>query len=509
MPYLSRRNFAATLWETHQRFKVEVDWNGDDTFTDGDISADVFGEVQTIRGRDYASQLTGRSVAGGLSLMLRNDDGRYSSFNTASPLYGLLLPNRKVRAWALTPYAVVLWTGYLDSIIPAAVSSSPTGEPVAMLKATGIFKQLGDQARLVSPAAQTDVLTSDVVDAILDAADVGNRDVAIGAVPIGDWWAEERLALELLQEIWDETELGFLKEGTNFDVLAEGRYHRQLYSGVPLVSFSDNPASNYPYIAVTQEDAVRGIYNRIQAVETDYTPATSGVVWSLAIGADLIYLAPGQSRIFKAVVSAGYVNPWITPVDATDIVHSGGTIVVSDVVQGPRSMPFTLTNTHVSQAAYVSTVQARGVLYEAEDPIYVEANDAASQAIYGKRTYPLPSPWFSNAAYAQAACDYFVSRYKDPHPILELSFFGGGTDALAQLAGQLALSDRVTVEAELLLTMLGIDQDFFVESIAHRFGFGIPWTTTLLLSPAAVAVYYWILGDATYGVLGTTSRLAY
>lgn len=500
-----------TPWETHQRFMVEVDWDNDGLFANAhsDISSDIFAPVETIRGRDYASQLAGRSVAGELRTMLRNDDGLYSSFNASSSLYGKVLPNRKVRAWALTPNTVVLWTGYLDSLVPAAVSNSPSGEPVASLRATGLMKQMGDQAKLVSPTPQTGVLTSDVVDAILDAADIGDRDVETGAVPIDNWWAEERLALDLLQEIWDETELGFLSEGVDWDLVFENRYHRMLYSGSPVVVFSDDPASSYPYHALTQEDALRNIWNRLTGVITDYTAAASAVVWTLAI-TDPIYLAPGSSRRFKAANTAGYINPWVTPVDATDIIHTGGTIGVSDVLQGPRSMPFTVTNSHVSQAAYLTTVQARGVLYDAEDPVYIEANDTTSQGLYGKRTYPLPSPWYPNAAYAQAAADYFVSIAKDPHPVLSLSFPGASTAALALVAATLALSDRVTVDATRLLTKLGIaSAAFFVESIAHRFGPAIPWETSLLLSPAAVAAFFGIFDNTTYGKFDSTLIFAY
>src|SRR5690349_4124506 len=49
------------------------------------------------RGRDRASQLTGRSVAGTLDVQLQNPAGRYASLNAASPLYGNILPGRQVR----------------------------------------------------------------------------------------------------------------------------------------------------------------------------------------------------------------------------------------------------------------------------------------------------------------------------------------------------------------------------------------------------------------------------
>jgi hypothetical protein len=53
--------------------------------------------------------------------------------------------------------------------------------------------------------------------------------------------------------------------------------------------------------------------------------------------------------------------------------------------------------------------------------------------------------------------------------------------------------------------------DFFVESIEHT---NIDmtngtWETVLLVSPAASALQPWILGDATYGLLDTTTRLGY
>ena len=83
---------------TQATYVLEVDWNGDGDFGDAneDITADMI-DFETGRGRDFASQLTGRAVAGRLRATLLNTTGKYSPFNTGSPLTGNVLPGRKVR----------------------------------------------------------------------------------------------------------------------------------------------------------------------------------------------------------------------------------------------------------------------------------------------------------------------------------------------------------------------------------------------------------------------------
>jgi hypothetical protein len=66
---------------------IEWDFDNDGDFDEAveDITSYVRG-AQTLIGRDYPSNLTGRSSPGKLRLTLRNDDDRFSYFNSASPL---------------------------------------------------------------------------------------------------------------------------------------------------------------------------------------------------------------------------------------------------------------------------------------------------------------------------------------------------------------------------------------------------------------------------------------
>jgi len=78
-------------------YELAIDWNNDDDYLDTgeDVTSRTL-RVEFSRGRDYASQLTGRSVGGRLTAVLNNESGDYNSFNSSSPIYGNILPGRKV-----------------------------------------------------------------------------------------------------------------------------------------------------------------------------------------------------------------------------------------------------------------------------------------------------------------------------------------------------------------------------------------------------------------------------
>jgi len=79
---------------------LRVDWDGSTGLaqTGADVSARLLG-LRWKRGRDFASQLVGKSNAGSLVAVLNNNSGDYSPDNTSSPLTGNLEPDtsQKVR----------------------------------------------------------------------------------------------------------------------------------------------------------------------------------------------------------------------------------------------------------------------------------------------------------------------------------------------------------------------------------------------------------------------------
>ena len=140
---------------------VYVDWNNDGDFDDlhDSITSDIL-EMSFQRGRDYASQLSGKSVAGKLTIRLENDTAKYSPDNSSSALFGSLLPGRKVQVRGVVgtyntfPYTfpftfnnlteTVIWTGYLDRITPMP---SPHGVDTAEIVVFGVLGYLNDTYR--------------------------------------------------------------------------------------------------------------------------------------------------------------------------------------------------------------------------------------------------------------------------------------------------------------------------------------------------------------------------
>lgn len=490
-------------------YVVEIDWNGDGDFADTgeDITSYVLG-VQTMRGRDFASQLTGQSRAGQCVILLDNRDGRFSRFNSSSPLYGNLLPGRKVRVRATAPTAATLWAGYLASIDPAAGAL-----PTAVLRASGPFVRISGNNAKVSPAAQESKTTGLVIGAVLDAMSIpsGDQVIEAGSVEILRWYQEDIEAIRAIQEM-EETEQGFFYESVDWDFVFEGRYHRDVTTAslVSQATISDDANPSLTYEEVSQSDPLREIFNEVEVTVQPYLDGDAGAtLWTLSN--ELPSLGPGVSRTYIATAGSdvAYVKSWTTPVVGTDITQSGvsNSDLAVSVTKTARTMFITVTNNHGSATALLTLMQARGQAVSKLNAFKLTASNSSSQTAYGRRTYPLTSPWYFNGANAEAAQTRILARYKDPHPTLEVTLPAGTDDSLFAQAVSRVLSDRITLKAQNFFTKLGINSDFYIEAIGHAFGPpGTPLVTTWFLSEASADPGYWVLEVSDD--LGTDTILA-
>ena len=102
-------------------YTLEVDWDNDGTYANA--NADVWPQVRQgtfkcWRGRNFASQRIGLSIAGTLSVDLDNRDGLYDPQNPNGALFGLLAGGRRIR-WRMADSGgtlVTQWTGWLDEL---------------------------------------------------------------------------------------------------------------------------------------------------------------------------------------------------------------------------------------------------------------------------------------------------------------------------------------------------------------------------------------------------------
>lgn len=145
------------------------------------------------------------------------------------------------------------------------------------------------------------------------------------------------------------------------------------------------------------------------------------------------------------------------------------------------------------------------------------ARDEASITDYGQRTLSKGSLELTSDDEAFQLCNYLLSRFKDPiNRIRSVVFDGlagqnagdaGGVPWAALLRREL-FKERVRIRRRPQGGVALQSIEGFVQSIAGSYdperGLRLAWT----IQPADQSTY-WILGDATYGVLGSTTKLAY
>ena len=514
-------------------YTLLVDWNNDGDFTDSndDISGDTL-SLSWSRGRDYASALQGRSVAGKLTATLINTDGKYSPSNTSSALTGNILPGRSIKLQAGSgsfdysfPVAFndgVRWQGKLDRIKP---SPAALGRKTATLTAFGTLGYLNQFETQL--ASQTNRRTDQAVGDILDDVgwtSAGDRDLDTGKTTISRFWMSGKKTIDALRLV-EEAEAGFIKESKSGQVAFENRYHRltQTASTTSQATFSDADGAAHTFKAIAQADPLATIVNHVEATARKFNTASVGVLWTHPeIGSDSPTLAPGESKTFEAEYpnpdagnSAMEVDAWTTPAATTDYLLNsasggGGTNLTSDITvaqtKTAERMAITVTNSATGSDGYLTKLQARGTAVTTKNPCIVRAIDTTSQTAYGERKYVAKTKFIPTTSEAQDWCDYHAAIYGSPTNILTMVIPASTSGNIGQALSR-DLSDRITVTATGDAN-LGINSDFFVESEKHVVSSGgAQHITSWQLSPASGGYsQFWVLGTS---VLGTATVPAF
>lgn len=498
----------------------EVDWNNNGSFADANdnISADVMEASWTI-GRDYASQLTGKSTSLVCTLKLKNDSNKYSSFNSVSPIFGNILPKRKIRIQGndgITTRTMLI--GYLESLIPEPASYGLGNR--AVFRATGPLNLIA--SRFVNVSMSTNVLTGAAINEVLDkigwpsGTGEAARDIDPGQTTIARFFTrDKRDALNLIREV-EVADNGFVRESKDGKIVFEDRSDRVTSpKTVSQATFSDATGASLAYFEVKQEDPLKEIYNIIEAEVIIYTVGSLAVLWTLAeSGANSLLLQSGESISrwanfpnSNSATDAVAVDVWTTPVATTDYLFNSqsdglGSNLTSQIgivaTKFDTAMKITITNNGPS-AGYLTLLQARGTPVTESNPIRVKAEDSASKTDFGERTWPLSTAFIPTSVQAQAYCDYLLGIYKAPIPVLMLRFSATKNQAFLTEALTRDVSDRITIVAN-NKSGLGVNEDFFVESISHTIR-PREHIVEYRCSPAQQSGGgYWVLGTSKFEV---------
>ena len=517
-------------------YNLKVDWDDDGDY--GDTGEDLQARLlrwELRRGRDFPSQLTGKSTAARFIAIVNNESGDYSPFNTSSPLAGSLVPGHKMRLgwWQDTgfPYTFPFvfsdaegWVGYLESIAPVP-SSDRRHE--ARLEGIGPLGYLNQDE--IEVAMQSSVRVDQAVTEVLDAAGwaTADRDLDTANTTLTRWWVRKRRVMQALREL-EDTESGFILEARDGKIaFKKRRYRLEGNSLTSQATFTDAPGGTLTYREIEEEDPIPQIFNTFMAEVILYTVASIATLWTNPENKDT---SPASSPLILAgetlTFYATYPNPqsatdaiavdaWTTPVATTDTkiwtsadgtgteLTSSMTITVAAADKKANEMKIQITNGSASDG-YVTELKARGTVVTQSDPVRVKLSDTTSQTDYGQRAFPSRAVWIPDTAEARDWAGYNLSRYKDPVAILRITVVNKDSSHRHQVLTR-DIGDRITIVAT-GAAGIEVNEDFFIESEIHRADSNGVHQVTWDCSPASVEGGFWIMG---VGVLGSTTKLAY
>lgn len=259
--------------------------------------------------------------------------------------------------------------------------------------------------------------------------------------------------------------------------------------------------------------------SNIIAVPGKTTDARWNQVKGLSGAAALNALPPGSLTLRLPFVDSGTgqvtgAKDLIVPVRGTDYSiyeNADGSgfdyttnpinrVTCSVVVTG-SGVEVTFSNTAIA-TLYVANFKVRGTRIEQYDPQSILREDFDSIDAYGERTLVYDLPLDAGDNFPTALANQLLGRYKTPvqrtGPIVI-------EDGLTPIGGvypiAMDIGNRVDIQEDQTVT----DQKALIRAIDYDIAYNQVQMT--IHTKTLTDQTYWILGDATYGVLGTTTRL--
>jgi len=480
--------------------------------------------VRVERGRETE---LGYAPAGVAELTMDNSSGDFSPENAAGAYYPALDLGIKVYIYEIYGgFTYDIFTGKIEKIVPQAVPGDGGAE--AFILCTDGTDDLNDTP--VETALRTDVQAGQLITDILDAASafVGARDIDTGISTFEVAFFSSPSALKDIRTVEDQKRGRFYID-VDGDAQFEDRHHRILNHATSEYDFGEKLKD------IQYEWSKRDLYNFIQLTGIQYTEdIANSYLWSTV--ADLSgrsVIVPGNGSVtiwatfsqvlasYTALVAGTHWNT-NTSVSKTGTDTTGNVTVTTTQYGKALKIVFTSTfatdsylvvpDTPPADAPADRSAIVMGKLYQ-EDVIQYTDEDAVSIAAYGKKGFPLEAPFISDFWKLYTLAAFLKSRFKDPQPMAIRVTVHGRTDwptddILKQVLSR-KISDRVTLAS----TLLGFDQDFYIEKVIHdwkqyegKFNLDVTWVCSRVSVQDSLV---WRLEVAGFGELGVTTYLIY
>lgn len=464
---------SATDWATicssaGIAYQFAIDWAGDGSYADsGDVVTDDVlssGGISIGYGRDQSRQLSPRKI-GTMTYGVNNSGRKYSPENTSSVLFGNLDPARDgIGQVTFSGVVYPLFKGRIDDFTVHADWNDRTVD-FGFLDAQAVL-----QSTNLSTPVRSGVRTGNLIGYILDLAGwTGPRDIDPGATVVSWWWAEGTDAYTAIQDlVASEGPPSIAYQAPDGTFVFRDRHHRLLRTqsqNVQGTFASAQVLCTAPAVTglsytppFTYEHGWRDIVNSVNFDVEERSPSPDlSVVWSYG---STLNLSIGESRDIDITGSDPFIEAQV-PTVGTDFTLAGpGTAGVGLSRLSGASIRLTLTAT--GGPVVITDLQLRARAVPVRRTIKVSRSDTGSITQHGTKEYPNTVPWAGvNDAYALAGA--LLDLYAQRRPMIQLRITASTPTHFQQVLSR-TVSDRIHV----INGELGLDSDFFVESVTHQ-----------------------------------------
>ncbi len=513
-----------------------IDWDADGDCDDPgeDITA-LVQSAQWRLGMHQPWQLTADEMT--CTLVLVNADRRFSPEYVGSPLFGQMLPQRRIQIAAEAPVVLddgttqvvdsggnllvtntaTLWTGWISSIAPAPMQhagpflTTITGVGAAsFLKATAldlpllenvraetliaaIFERstfppsaLGGNAWAIGIVGRTEIGQTSVIGSASAFYDL--EPGLITYAYAGDNWDRFASAYEALVGV-AQAECGRLFFGRDGRAKFWNRRHLQSHRTVEAVYDDSMQGLTYSYGDAVVNDARVTVYPRaLSATATE-------ILWQLD---QPLSLRGGETREIRLRYAAAdgqqVAGRSVTSPNSGDgsLTFSSGSASVTKFEADARSATITLRNNSSGRDCVVATMIVKGQKLTSWNAQEISVIDAVSIAAYGRQVMRVDARLLADVAFAHSIAEALLVERKTPRGLVRaLRLMNRDAEALGEMLYR-TMGDRVTVRE----TQTATDGDYIVVGEAHdwREG-GRSYVATLALEPVS-SYDAWLIGIA-------------
>ena len=343
-------------------------------------------------------------------------------------------------------------------------------------------------------------------------------DTGINVLPIAaqNWSGSATSALSAIEQVTrSENGLFFQRNGGNL------QWWNRNHIFTSLVGTVVSAGINTPDIIGDMGSA--SLYNIVKTVARPHSTLAPGVVAKITAstqvpgnGSTVVHLPfidpvsqqkmGAQNLILPLVATTDWVANEQKDGSGVDYTTAVTGYVTFSYLISASGIDITVKNT-ASGPLYLNKLQVRGTGIVTYNPVTTTAQDTAGNlALYGANTLTMNYDLSEDLNYAQASAAYLLNRWKAPaYRVTALDYKAqvnsGGTPNVPVLL--LYINSSVTVTD----TQLGLSAGKYLV-IGADFSLKPQEINAMLHVAALDDQTYWILGDATYGVLGSTTRLA-